>query len=104
MADGFVVADFALHFGDASLYLGAMVDVYVVVESAWMLALHASRIKGVVGHIASVPIAEVVQCFGTQVSLLVEEVASFVDADDGVEEIVDTLSCTRYGWHNGCSQ
>jgi len=101
VADSLVAADFAFHLFDASLHFVSVVDVYVVVESARMFVFHAACVKRVVGHILPVPVAQVVQCFGAQVALFVEEVASFVDADDGVEELVNAFSRARYGGDDG---
>ncbi len=94
MANVFIDTDDTLHLFNATLQLWTVIDVDMVEKAARLLHLFFMATEVMIGNILLMPAAKVIQYLATYPSFMVEEIAAFVNIDNYMEQLFDTLPAT----------
>lgn len=94
MADVLIDADDALHLLNATFQLGTVIDMDMTVEATRLFYLFFMAAEVMVGNILLMPAAKVTQYLAAHPTLMVEEVAAFVNIDNHMEQLFNAFSAT----------
>ena len=97
MTDIFILTNHPLHLFNAAFQFGTVINVNMTIKSMMTHLFLFMSSTGIAGHIFPMPFAQVIQHFGTYFAFLIEEVSTFVNADNNMKKIFDAFTRTRNG-------
>ena len=87
-----VDTDYAFHLFNAPLQFRPVIDMDVAVKACRMLLLLLMSAEVMVGYILLVPVAQIIQDFGTYLTFFIQKITTLVNADDNMEKLFYAFS------------